>query len=195
MSASARSSFSAPPVSEVRTRILDAAEAAVRAGGVATMTLDAVARQAGVSKGGLLYHFGSKELLLQGLMARLAGAVSGDFDALVAAQTPGAGRVARAMLAWIFDQPEAATEQHARMAAVLLACFHHDPALLAPVRAVFARMRAAVAGDGLPAGNGMAIMAAGDGLFLASVFGLYAVLPAEVPALRAALARLAEPAA
>lgn len=183
------------PALDVRTRLLDAAENAVRAGGVATMTLDAVARQAGVSKGGLLYHFASKEALLQGLMARLAATMSAEFDTLVRAQTDGAGRIARAMLAWIFDTPDAASEQHARMAAVLLACFHHDPALLGPVRGVFARMRAAVAADGLPPGQGMAIMAAGDGLFMASVFGLYVLDPGEASDLRAALSQLAEPGA
>ena len=35
------------------------------------MTLDAVAQRAEVSKGGLLYHFPSKEALLQAMLARL----------------------------------------------------------------------------------------------------------------------------
>jgi AcrR family transcriptional regulator len=39
--------------------------------GVSGMTLEAVAREAGVSKGGLLYHFPSKEALIGGMIGRL----------------------------------------------------------------------------------------------------------------------------
>ena len=178
---------------DARTRVLDAAEAIVQARGVSGLTLEAAARDAGVSKGGLLYHFASKEALLKAMLGRLAEAISAEFEAGIVREAPGPGRVARSMLAWSFDHAENACAQHDRMAAVFLACFHHDPALLGPVRAVFARMRAAVAADGLPPGHGMAIMAAGDGLFMAHIFGLYALAPEEVPAVRAALAKLAEP--
>lgn len=50
-----------------RTAILDAALAVAQRNGIAGVTLDAVAGEAGVSKGGLIYHFPSKEQLLQGL--------------------------------------------------------------------------------------------------------------------------------
>src|SRR3954454_19308802 len=119
-----------PPTqpTDARTRILDAAEAIVREKGVAGLTLDAAAREAGVSKGGLLYHFSSKESLLTGLLARLAEFVTEDFTANVAAQPEGPGRVARAMLNWAFGlTPEASNERCDRAAAVFLAAFHHDP--------------------------------------------------------------------
>ena len=183
-----------PPASDVRTRILDAAEAIVRRAGVAAMTLEAAARQAGVSKGGLLYHFASKEALLTGLLNRLAEWVAADFETAVAAQPQGPGRVARAMLEWALGLPQAETEERCdRAAAVFLAAFHHDPALLDPMRRVIARMREAVAADGLPPGHGMAIMAAGDGLFMARVFGLYTLDQAGRAAVHAALSRLLAP--
>jgi AcrR family transcriptional regulator len=50
-----------------RERLLRAAAAVVRRGGPQALTLDAVAAQAGVSKGGLLYHFPSKHALLDAL--------------------------------------------------------------------------------------------------------------------------------
>jgi AcrR family transcriptional regulator len=184
------------PQPDARTRILDAAEAIVRARGVGGLTLDAAAKAAGVSKGGLLYHFASKEALLTGLLARLAEWIGQDFEACVASQPEGPGRVARAMLAWAFElTPEAVNERCDRAAAVFLAAFHHDPALLGPVRAVIARMRAAVAADGLKPGHGGAIMAAGDGLFMARVFGLYTPTEAERAEMHAALCHLLEPAA
>ena len=180
----------APP--DVRTRILDAAEAIVQARGVPALTLESAARDAGVSKGGLLYHFASKEALLAGMLGRLAETISQEFDATVAAQQEGPGRVARAMLAWACG--EGACEHHDRAAAVFLAAFHHDRALLDPVRAVFTRMRAALAADGLAPGAGQAVMCATDGLFMARVFGLYALDATEIANLRGALERLLEPA-
>ena len=53
-----------------REVILDAAEALVREQGVNRMTLEAVAAKAGLSKGGLLYNFPSKDALLRGLIER-----------------------------------------------------------------------------------------------------------------------------
>jgi AcrR family transcriptional regulator len=53
-----------------RDRLLDAAERVVVEAGATHLTLDAVAKSAGVSKGGLLYHFPSKEALLEGMLAR-----------------------------------------------------------------------------------------------------------------------------
>ena len=57
-------------VSPARERILEAAERVVGDVGAARMTLDGVAQAAGVSKGGLLYHFPSKEALLGALAKR-----------------------------------------------------------------------------------------------------------------------------
>jgi AcrR family transcriptional regulator len=53
-----------------RDRILEAAERVITDVGPARLTLDLVAQAAGVSKGGLLYHFPSKELLLIALAHR-----------------------------------------------------------------------------------------------------------------------------
>jgi AcrR family transcriptional regulator len=53
-----------------RERILESAERVVAEVGAARLTLDLVAQAAGVSKGGLLYHFPSKESLLGALAQR-----------------------------------------------------------------------------------------------------------------------------
>jgi len=56
--------------SSVRDRILEAADRVARERGVANLTLDLVAEQANISKGGLLYHFTTKEALLTGMIDR-----------------------------------------------------------------------------------------------------------------------------
>ncbi|GAB3048812.1 TetR/AcrR family transcriptional regulator [Sediminivirga luteola] len=58
-------------MSETRERILDAYERILIAQGERAATLEAVAEAADLSKGGLLYHFGSKAALVEGLMGRL----------------------------------------------------------------------------------------------------------------------------
>ena len=49
-------------------------------GGSSAATLEAVAARAGVSKGGLLYHFGSKEALYEGFLARLYARAADDAE-------------------------------------------------------------------------------------------------------------------
>lgn len=56
--------------SALRERILEGADRVARERGVANLTLDLVAEQAQVSKGGLLYHFTTKEALLAGMIDR-----------------------------------------------------------------------------------------------------------------------------
>ena len=58
------------PRPSARARLLDAAVAVVRRDGAQALTLDAVAAEAGVSKGGVLYHFASKRALIDGLLER-----------------------------------------------------------------------------------------------------------------------------
>ena len=55
----------------VRDRLLDSAEAVLTEHGSQGLTLAAVAAHAGVSKGGLLYHFASKDALITALIDRL----------------------------------------------------------------------------------------------------------------------------
>ncbi|WP_040685694.1 TetR/AcrR family transcriptional regulator [Nocardia vinacea] len=55
-----------------RDRILDALETLLLEKGMSQVTLENVAATAGVSKGGLLYHFKSKDALLAGLVRRLS---------------------------------------------------------------------------------------------------------------------------
>lgn len=58
-------------MNQTRERILDALQVTVAESGPSAATLEAVAARAGVSKGGLLYHFGTKEALYGGLLDRL----------------------------------------------------------------------------------------------------------------------------
>src|SRR4051794_31566351 len=54
-----------------RDRLIDAFETLLVTAGSRAATLDAVAAEANVSKGGLLYHFHSKDELVDGMLQRL----------------------------------------------------------------------------------------------------------------------------
>lgn len=58
------------PRGATRERIMEAATAVAHAVGPAHLSLEAVAEQAGVSKGGLLYHFPTKASLIKAIVER-----------------------------------------------------------------------------------------------------------------------------
>jgi len=62
--------------------VLDAFERVVIDRGERAATLEAVAVEAGVSKGGLLYHFGAKKDLVEGLVGRMTGLAETDLEQL-----------------------------------------------------------------------------------------------------------------
>jgi AcrR family transcriptional regulator len=55
-----------------RTKILDAAAEVVQRDGVTSVTLESVAAEAGLTKGGLMYHFRTRDALLLALHQHLA---------------------------------------------------------------------------------------------------------------------------
>lgn len=57
-----------------RSALLDAAEHVVLHDGAAHLTIDAVAAQAGVSKGGVLYAFATKDTLINAMLERVVTA-------------------------------------------------------------------------------------------------------------------------
>ncbi|MFF1699830.1 TetR/AcrR family transcriptional regulator [Streptomyces sp. NPDC058257] len=64
-----------------RTQILEAATRVVEREGVKSVTFDSVAAEAGLTKGGLLYHFASREDLVQAIHQHLADQWEADLAA------------------------------------------------------------------------------------------------------------------
>ncbi len=82
----------------VHDRLLNAAEQVVARNGVSNLTLDAVAREAGVSKGGLLYHFPSKSALITAIVERLARRCDAEHALALEKEPPAPGAFTRAYL-------------------------------------------------------------------------------------------------
>jgi AcrR family transcriptional regulator len=65
--------------------VLDSFEPLVIDRGERAATLEAVAVEAGVSKGGLLYHYGAKKDLVEGLVSRMTALAEADLEQLASA--------------------------------------------------------------------------------------------------------------
>jgi len=76
--------MSRPPLA--RERVLDAFQAILIDDGERTATLAATAEAAGVSKGGLLYHFASRDDLVTGMLERLEALAQEDLTLMASAE-------------------------------------------------------------------------------------------------------------
>ncbi|WP_136060044.1 TetR/AcrR family transcriptional regulator [Pontiella sulfatireligans] len=151
-------------ITNSREKLLDAAETIVMERGATRMTLDAVAAQAKVSKGGLLYHFASKEALVQAMVARIVGLAEEHFAAALANESPGKGRHARALLYLMLDDNGPFLLRVKRMAAPLLAAVAGNADLLSPMRQFLQTVRQGMSDDGLSDDRAWLILASLDGI-------------------------------
>lgn len=152
-------------LSPVRDRILDAAERVVGDIGAARMTLDVVAQAAGVSKGGLLYHFPSKESLLGALAQRYVANME---QCIAAAKSDlGQGDHSRDLKACIVGllSPDARSRS-AGMCAALLATAANNITLLEVIRESIAAYTAELAASDADFPRAAIVTLAVDGLMM-----------------------------
>lgn len=167
---------------DTRTELLDAALAVVRRDGSQALTLDAVAAQAGVSKGGLLYHFKSKRQLLDAMVTRWMDQWEAEFEAAAATDGFTAAFVRTSHLGGA-GQEERAAE------VALLAALAAEPEVLAGVRERYAAWQDRVESGGSDPVDATVARLAADGLWLADLLGL---APPQGPLREAVLTRLLE---
>jgi AcrR family transcriptional regulator len=121
----------------LRERLLDAAEAVVVRQGIANLTLDAVAAEARMSKGGLLHHFSSKDRLVEALVRRSAESWRACYMAAYEQTPEGPGRMARALLNHCLSDVEGWTDQLRRSSSAVFAALAQNSCLIEPMRAVY----------------------------------------------------------
>jgi AcrR family transcriptional regulator len=163
---------------ETKARILDAAEDVVLTDGVARLTLEKAAARAGVSKGGVLYHFPSRSALVSAMVERLADRFDATLATQCAADDASSGAYARAYVDDAFapaDDEQARRGQ--RLGAAVLAAMASEPELLAPLREAFARWQAEIEADVADPVRGTIARLAADGLWLCELFGLGSLDP------------------
>jgi AcrR family transcriptional regulator len=155
-----------------KERILDAAETRLLSRGPAGLVLAAVAEEAGCSKGGLLYHFPSKDDLVDGITARMLDNFDRVQEAEAARDDESDGAWSRAYLASTVTPAGRPADGSAQVMAGLLALVGNDPEKLAPVRERFGAWHTRLASDGIEPETAMIVRLAADGLWLSALLGL-----------------------
>ncbi|HEY7090938.1 MAG TPA: TetR/AcrR family transcriptional regulator [Tepidisphaeraceae bacterium] len=153
----------------VRDRLLNAAEAVVARDGVSNLTLDAVAREAGVSKGGLLYHFPSKSALVIAIVEGLAVHCDSKHAAALDQEPPAPGAFTRAYLT-ARTQPR--EQKRAAINTALLAAAGTNPQYLDPFRKRLVEWQSRLESDGIDPATASIVRLAIDGLCLGEVLGM-----------------------
>lgn len=156
----------------LRNALLDAAGKVVARQGIANLTLEAVAAEAGMSKGGLLHYFPSKDRLVEGLVERSAECWRSCCAKAYDASPEGPGRMARGLLSHCLSDANAWTDQMRASSSAVFAALAQNPELIKPMRDAYADLRRKLENDALAPGVGVAIAAALDGLWLYWVLGL-----------------------
>ena len=80
----------------VRFSLLKEALRILQCNGMHGLTLEAVAKRAGVSKGGLLHHFPSKQALIEGMVSHVFEAIETQIEKSLERDTVAQGRFTRA---------------------------------------------------------------------------------------------------
>jgi AcrR family transcriptional regulator len=163
---------------DTRTVILDAADAVVAERGVASLTFDEVARQAGVSRGGVLYHFASKEALTEAMVQRFIDRFDVAVAKAAAQDRQPIGRNTRAYLLATLGEPPLTGELFDKANGAITAALANFPERLEPVREQSARSQRFVESDTIDPVLATIIRLAIDGLWLAENLNLMRFDPA-----------------
>ncbi|WP_088007442.1 TetR/AcrR family transcriptional regulator [Indiicoccus explosivorum] len=151
-----------------RELVLLAAAKVVQESGAAQLTLEAVAEEAGVSKGGLLYHFPNKEALIQGMVDELADSYVREIQERAEADMEPGGKWSRAYVESTFQE----LEDGFAMSNGLLAALFMNPELLEKLQRNYAVWQKKIDDEQGDSIKPTIARLAADGLWFAEIFGL-----------------------
>jgi len=148
-----------------KDRLLDVAEELVLADGAKALTIDALSKAAGVSKGGVQYSFASKDELVRALVARWTS----QFDAMLDVEdgTPPARLVLRYLDAMRVSQQA----MNAKMAGLMIG-YLQNPENMREARQWYRGIFAKLAGETPDAAAARVAFLAIEGLFLMRISGI-----------------------
>ncbi|MDP1540120.1 MAG: TetR/AcrR family transcriptional regulator [Moraxellaceae bacterium] len=176
------------PIS-TRDAILDAAQQIAANKGAGHVTLDAVAKESGLSKGGVLYHFPNKDSLINSMLQRLIQqnrAVQALHEAELSSQAHNTTRaLMRTQLTFCKDLP---TE----VALAVLTASAEKPELLIPLREYMDELFQRIKAEGGDTDLKLLLWAAADGLLFQNMLDISPLEKSERARLNQRLLSLAE---
>lgn len=155
-----------------RDLILDAAEIIVDRDGVNSLTFDALAAEAGVSKGTTLYHFDCKEALTAAMIERFVARFDTAWADAIHEDKEALGRRIRAYVTATFNGEAITGKTFDKVNGAITAALTNFPERVEPVRQQGQRHQAAIEADGLDPVFATIIRMANDGLWFAESFNL-----------------------
>lgn len=150
--------------SATKIAILDAASKVILDKGAEALTIDAVAQEAGISKGGLFYHFPSKNNLIEGMINRLISEVDSVLEAELAKS--GGDFLPAYIRASFVTNPE-----WTKISCALIAAVGNDPDLLIPLQKRFSEMQIKITAASPSPEIGTMVRLALDGMWISDLFG------------------------
>ena len=172
-----------------REKILDAAEDVVKENGAAHLTLDAVSAKAGVSKGGLLYHFPTKDAMVRAMVQRIAGSFVDAREKMSASLPSSPGRVLKA---YILSEGMFRQKKVLGIGSAILASGARDADLLDPVQEFKRELFDKTVSSGIRKAFANVILLAWEGLHAREVLGILDMTPQERQAVIQEMLRLVE---
>lgn len=155
------------PRSIDRNKVLDAAEAIVAQSGAAGLSIDAVARAAGITKGGVQYCFGTKEKLIEAMIQRWGEA----FETEVRGHAGEDASPAAIIRGHLLATRDADDAEHSRSAVMMTALLQSPEQVAATRRWYNARLSGLDLETPKDRKAALALLA-GEGAFLLKAFGL-----------------------
>jgi AcrR family transcriptional regulator len=149
-----------------RQHLLDSAAKLVDREGGSRLTLDAVAQEAAVSKGCLLYHFATKNALIEGMVEYLILRFEADLAAHLEHET-GPGRWIRAYIQASFPHDTFL----GRVSAGVFAAIASEPDMLRMARERFLQWQRRLEQDGIDPIDATIARLATDGLWFSGALG------------------------
>lgn len=149
--------------------LLNAAHHVVLRDGVARLTLDLVAKEAGVSKGAVLYYFPTKSALIGEMLKTHLDCHRAEWMREIEKQPQGPGRATRA---WI-ETARHYTEMEARGGAGMLAAIANDPELLSVLKEKLGVWLRELEDDGLDPLRLQLIHYTMDGIKFSEIMGIH----------------------
>jgi AcrR family transcriptional regulator len=169
-----------------REHLLNAALETLQTEGIAGFTLDRVAECAGISKGGLLYHFPSRDALVEGLLKRTFNNFEQLFTKHLDKEPSSKGRQLRAYIRASFDDSLVSLE----LARITRAATAENPQLVVVIQREIVRWRKRLLEDGVPHTWMRVIRRASDAYWNDHLLGIIEDNPTDRRAFRDELLRL-----
>ncbi|WP_119460422.1 TetR/AcrR family transcriptional regulator [Rhodospirillaceae bacterium SYSU D60014] len=172
-----------------KERALDAALEIVLESGAGHLTFEALAEKSGISRGGLLYNFPSKQALLKDLVRRYIEQCRQEIDAIEADRPPTLNSAIRKLV----EQRLSSPPHDRRAAGSMLAAMAEDPALVEPVREHHEELANEIRATSERPDLAFVAWMALEGLFFQELFGLSPMSSEERVSLIERIRELADP--